>query len=97
MVVNLSEGGIVLRIDGRDDMARVMLSAVEEVDLRFALPETGEILHTTGWVVRTTVPRLRHPVSYTPDGERLALEQWMTACVERPLAELCERMRPVCA
>ena len=31
------------------------------------------------------------------DDERFALEQWLTDCVERSLAELCERMRAVCA
>ena len=64
MVVNLSEGGIGLRIDGHDDMARVMLSAGEEVDLRFALPETGEILHTTGRVVLDDGSRWRHPLQF---------------------------------
>jgi Tfp pilus assembly protein PilZ len=78
-------------------MARVTLSAGEEVDLRFALPDTHEILHTTGKVVWTTVHACGIRFSYIPDDERLALELWMTACVERSLAELCERMREVCA
>jgi len=30
-------------------------------------------------------------------GIRLALEHWLTACVERSLAELCERVRAACA
>jgi hypothetical protein len=81
-IVNLGEGGIGLRIDGHDDMARLMLSAGEEVDFRFALPETGEILHTTGRVVWTTVHACGIRFSYIPDDERLALEPWMTACVE---------------
>jgi len=96
-VVNLSEGGIGLRIDPQNDMARVVLSAGEEVDLCFALPGTGQILHTTGRVVWTTVHACGIRFSYIPEDERLALEQWMTACVERSLAELCERMRAVCA
>lgn len=77
-------------------MARVMVSAGEELDLRFALPETGEVLHPTGRVVWTTVHACGVRFSYIPDDERLALEPWMTACVERSLAELCERMRAVC-
>ena len=78
-------------------MVRVALSAGEEVDLRFALPDTHEVLHTTGTVVWTTVPACGIRFSYIPDDERLALELWMTACVERSLAELCERIREVCA
>ena len=70
-IVNLSEGGIGLRIDGHDDRARRMLSAGEEVDLRYALPETGEILHTTG-VVWTTVHARGIRFSYIPDDERLS-------------------------
>jgi DNA-binding NarL/FixJ family response regulator len=96
-IVNLSEGGIGLQTDAHDDMARVALSAGEEIDLRFALPDTHAILHTTGKVVWTTVHACGIRFRYIPDDERLALELWMTACVERSLAELCERMREVCA
>jgi hypothetical protein len=96
-VVNLSEGGIGLRIDPQKDMARVAMRAGEEVDLCFALPGNGEILHTTGRVVLTTAHSYGIRFSYVPEDERLALEQWMTACIERSLAELCGRMRAVCA
>ncbi len=96
-IVNLSEGGIGLQTDAHDDMARVALSAGEEVDLRFTLPDTHEILHTSGKVIWTTVRACGIRFSYIPDDERLALELWMTACVERSLAELCDRMREVCA
>jgi CheY-like chemotaxis protein len=96
-VVNLSEGGVGLQIDPHDDMAGVALGAGDEVDLRFALPETKEILHTTGRVVWTTTHACGIRFSYIPDDERQALEQWLTACVERSLADLCERMRAVCA
>lgn len=96
-IVNLSEGGIGLRTEPHLDMARVVLSAGEEVDVRFALPGTGEILHTTGRAVWTTVRACGIRFSYIPEDERLVLEQWITACVERSLAQLCERMRAVCA
>lgn len=41
-IVNLSEGGMGLETDPHDDMARVVLGAGEEGDLRFGLPDTGE-------------------------------------------------------
>jgi hypothetical protein len=61
------------------------------------LPQGGRVLHTTGTVVWRTAQACGVRFSYIPDDERLALEQWLTACVERSLAELCERMRTVCA
>jgi CheY-like chemotaxis protein len=96
-VVNLSEGGLGLQTVPHDDMGRVTVSAGDEVDLRFALPETEQILHTTGRVVWTTTGACGILFSYIPDDERMVLEQWTTACVERSLAELCERLRAVCA
>ncbi len=96
-IMNLSEGGIGLQTDAHDDMSRVALTAGEETDVRFMLPRTGEILHTTGRVVWTTVRSCGIRFTYIPEDERLALEQWMTTCVERSLAELCERMRAACA
>ncbi len=96
-IVNLGEGGIGLQTDRHDDMVGVTLSAGEEVDVRFGLPETDSMLHTTGRVVWTTAGACGIRFSYIPEDERLALEQWLTACVESSLAELCERMRAVCA
>ena len=48
MIVNLSEGGARLRTRVQDFVAGVSLSAGEEVDLRFALPETEEMLDIAG-------------------------------------------------
>jgi DNA-binding NarL/FixJ family response regulator len=96
IIVNLSESGMGLQTDPRGDMSRVALNGGEEVDIRFALP-SGEILHTTGRVVWTTLHSCGVKFSYIPEDERVVLEQWMTECVERSLAELCGRMRAVCA
>jgi DNA-binding NarL/FixJ family response regulator len=96
-IVNLSEGGIGLRTEAHDDVAGMALTAGEEVDVRFALPESGQILHTTGKVVWTTVRACGIRFSYVPEDERPVLEQWMTECVERSLAELCGRLRAACA
>ncbi len=97
IITNLSEGGMGLQTDPRNEMARVALSAGEELDIRFALPGGGEIIHSTARVVWTTLHSCGVRFSYIPDDEQLVLEQWMTACVERWLGELCERMRGVCA
>jgi hypothetical protein len=78
-------------------MARAALSAGEEVEIRFALPGGGEVLHTTARVVWAALHSWGVKFSYVPEDERLVLEQWMTASVERSLAELCGRMRAVCA
>jgi DNA-binding NarL/FixJ family response regulator len=94
-VVNLSEGGAGLAMAW--DLPGMGLGAGEEVDLRFCLPETGEGIHSTGTVVWTTGVGCGIRFSYIPGAERQAFEQWLTACVERSLAELCERMRAVCA
>jgi DNA-binding NarL/FixJ family response regulator len=97
IIVNLSEGGIGLQTGLRNDMACVALNAGEEVDIRFALPGGGAILHTTGRVMWTTLHSSGVKFSYVPEDERVVLEQWMTECVERSLAELCGRLRAVCA
>jgi hypothetical protein len=78
-------------------MARVALSAGEEVEIRFALPGGGAILHTTARVVWAALHSGGVRFSYVPEDERLVLEQRMTASVQRSLAELCGRMRAVCA
>lgn len=96
VVVNPSEGGMGLEAGPLGDMAPVALSAGEEVDIRFALPGGGEIFHTTARVVWAALHSWGVKFSYVPEDERLVLEQWMTACVERSLAELCGRMRAVC-
>jgi DNA-binding NarL/FixJ family response regulator len=96
VVVNLSEGGVGLRMSD-DDRMGAHVSIAEEVDLRFALPDTGEMLQLSGKVVWTTSSHCGIKFGYVPEAERLALEGWLTVCVERSLAELCGRMRAVCA
>jgi DNA-binding NarL/FixJ family response regulator len=96
-ILNLSEGGVGLRISPDDEIAGVQLSAAEEVELRFRLPDTGDLIHATGTVVWTTVSQCGIRFSYIPESERLLLEQWITECVERSLTELCDRIRMACA
>jgi len=53
-VVNLSEGGAKLRTSVQDFVAGVSLSAGDDVDVRFALPDTEGMLNITGTVVWAT-------------------------------------------
>jgi len=96
-VVNLSEGGAAVEINPRAFLSGVLPSVGEEIDLRFALPGSGEMLDVSGVVVWSTVWNFGVKFSYIADPQRSALEQWLTECVERSLAELCERIRTACA
>jgi CheY-like chemotaxis protein len=96
-VVNLSEGGVKLRTSAHDFVAGVSLAAGEEVDLRFALPESGEMLDIAGTVVWTTVDACGVRFRYIAGSQRAALQQWLTSCVERSVSRVCERIRTACA
>jgi CheY-like chemotaxis protein len=97
MIVNLSEGGAGLRISGGGEMPGVYVSTGDEVDLRFMLPGTDGMFHVAGIVMWKTASHCGIRFCYVPDGERQVLERWLTDCVERSLAELCERLQAVCA
>jgi ActR/RegA family two-component response regulator len=97
MVVNLSESGAGLRMSSEYDGSGAFLSAGDEVELRFALPETDSQVQVTGTVMWTTASHCGVRFAYVPDAGRVALERWLTECVERSLAELCDRLRAVCA
>jgi CheY-like chemotaxis protein len=95
-IVNLSEHGVGLRIDRADDVVGA-LGAGDDVDLRFNLPYADDTLQVTGVVVWTTASHCGIRFTFISDTGRAALEQWLTACVERSLSELRERMRSACA
>ena len=97
-IANLSEGGVRAKLACDSGAVAANLSVGAEVDLRFTLPETNDMLQCTGKVVWTSAEGdagIRF--SYIPDRERQALEQWLTGCVERSRAEICERLRMDCA
>jgi hypothetical protein len=73
------------------------LSVADEVELRFTLPGTDDMLQFSGTVVWTTSAHCGVKFGHIPDAKRLMLEQWLTVCVERSLAEVCGRLRAVCA
>jgi len=97
LIVNLSEGGVRLQTSPQDFIEGVSVSAGEEIELRFALPETGEMVDVAGTVVWTTAEACGVRFRYVPEKQRLALEQWLTECVERSLARMCERIGEACA
>lgn len=97
VVVNLGEGGVGLRTNLQDSSVKASLSAGEEIGLRFALPETGEMLDVSAIVVWATAAGCGVRFGFIPEVQRTALEQWLTECVERSLTKLCERIRAACA
>jgi hypothetical protein len=65
--------------------------------LRFALPESGDILDVSGTVVWRTDDACGVRFQFIPEGQRGSLQHWLTDCVERLLARVCERVRAACA
>ena len=96
-VVNLSEGGAKLRTIMQDFVAGVSLSAGDDVDLRFALPGSEEMLNIVGTVVWATADTCGVRFRYMPEIQKAALAQWLTVCVERSISRVCERVREACA
>ena len=96
-MVNLSEGGAAVEINPRVFLSGTIPSVGEEIDLRFAVPGSGELLDVNGRVVWSTVWKFGMQFTYIPDTQRTALERWLTECVERSLAQLCEKIRAACA
>ena len=77
-VVNLSEGGVKPRTVAQDSVAGVTLTGGEEIALRFALPESGQMLDIAGTVVWVTVDACGVLFRHIPDG-RAALQPWLTS------------------
>jgi len=96
-IVNVSEGGVRLISNAQDYTARTEVSAGDEICLRFKLPEGGVMLDVSATVVWKTSEACGVKFTHVPDAQRQALEQWLTVCVERSLAQMCERLRTACA
>jgi hypothetical protein len=82
-VVNLSEGGVGIKLQRVDGGARAFLTAGEELDLEFALPERETTLRVAGTVAWTTAELAGIHFTSMPEGDRVLLESWLTDCVER--------------
>jgi len=96
-IVNVSEGGAAVEINPRVFLTGTIPGVAEEIGLRFALPGSGEMLDVTGRVMWSTVWKFGVKFSYIPDAQRAVLERWLTDCVERSLADLCDKIRAACA
>lgn len=97
-VVNLSEGGAKLRTSAQDFVAGVSLSAGDDVDVRFALPDTEGMLNIAGTVVVwATADTCGVRFRFVPESQKATLQQWLTECVERSISRVCERIREACA
>lgn len=95
-VANLSERGARVKA-ARDSRAVVAeLSVGAEVDLRFRLPETNEMLQSTGRIIWASADG-DAGIQFSHIAGRERLEQWLTQCVERARAQFCERLREACA
>jgi PilZ domain len=95
--INVSEGGIKLRTSAHDFVAGVSLSASDELNIRFVLPGAEHMLDLPGTVVWATSDACGVRFGYVPDTQRTALQEWLTACVERSISRVCERVREACA
>jgi len=97
-ILNLSEGGAGLRMNWQPGVAGARLSVGEQINLNFLLPGTNETFHGVGMVVWTDADGdAGVQFHFIPDSERLQLERWLTACVERSVAELRDKLTAVCA
>jgi len=96
-VVNLSEGGVKLRTCVQSFVSSASLSAADEVNLRFALPGSEQMLDVSGTVVWATADACGIRFGYMPENQKTALQEWLTECVTRSISRVCERIREACA
>lgn len=97
MIVNLSEGGAGLKTSIPNFISGVSVTSGEDVRLRFSLPDSDEMLDVSATVIWKTADACGLRFRYLSEPQRAILEQWLTECVERSLAETCERVRAACA
>ena len=96
-VINVSEGGVKLRTLAHDFVAGVSLSAGDDLNVRFVLPGTEQMLDLPGTVVWATSDACGVRFGYVPATQKANLQEWLTACVERSISRICERVREACA
>lgn len=92
-VTNVSERGACVEIEG----GAYNLSVGCAVDLHFLLPGGHEAFVCAATVVWRSDERVGMRFTYVPEPARLSLEQWLTTCVQRSMAELSERLSALCA
>jgi CheY-like chemotaxis protein len=96
VLLNLGEGGVGLRMSTHPGIVGPRLGVGNQVTLNFALPGTTELVHATGTVVwANAVGDAGVEFSFIPEAERLQVEQWLTSCLQRDVAELRNRLAAV--
>jgi ActR/RegA family two-component response regulator len=95
-MLNIGEGGVGLRLNLTG--GKTFVSAGDQVELNFQLPETTQLIHGSGvvaWV--NSDGDVGVQFRYIPEVERRPFEQWLTERLERSLAELRQEVAASCA
>lgn len=86
LIVNLSETGAGMSISPLGETSTA-LSAGDEVEIQFVLPTTDRKLRASAFVIWTSSTHCGIRFREVPGLEMQVLQQWLTSCVERSLAE----------
>ena len=87
LIVNLSETGAAMSISPVGETRGTRPSAGDEVAIEFVLPTTDRRLRASASVVWTSTTHCGVRFREIPSLELHVLQQWLTSCVERSLAE----------
>jgi len=87
LIVNLSETGAGMSISPVGETSGTRLSAGDEVEIEFVLPTTDRKLRALASVIWTGTTHCGVRFREMPSLELQVLQQWLTSCVERSLAE----------
>jgi CheY-like chemotaxis protein len=95
-ILNIGEGGVGLRVTPTG--GKSLVSAGDQVELNFLLPETTQLIHGSGSVAWTNSEGdVGIQFRYIPEAERRPFEQWLTDRLERSLADLRQKVTTSCA
>jgi CheY-like chemotaxis protein len=97
-IVNLSEGGAGLKINGKANLIMARMAAGDEIELNFTLPDSEHSIRACGRIVwRDREADFGVRFQFFPGVDRTRLEQWLAERLEISLRELRERFAVVCA
>lgn len=94
---NIGEGGVGLLMN-LTTTGRSLVSAGDQVELNFQLPDTSQLIHASGiaaWV--NSDGDVGVQFRYIPEVERRPFERWLTDRMERSLAEVQREAAASCA
>ena len=82
-IMNLSESGVKLRVNGLAGLIIPRLAAGDAVDVNFTLPGTTSSIHGNGEIAWTDLKgEFGVRFQFIPELERTSLEQWLTSRLE---------------